>query len=165
MSFCASTHRRQPGCSGARVPEMPRSQSPRARVQDTDTPHTIPVRLLEASGGHSRLVGYCTQQCVLVSLVGVGGAEGLEARWQFLALLYSGRTFTEDVSYSFRVPAEAHTVAGQSRPALQVRGPCSPGFTGRGSGSPPPFFPRQCQGTVCLFVPLGRGRRQLLHGC
>lgn len=49
------------------MPEMPRAGVPGPGYR-TLTPHTIPVRLLEANGGHSQLVGYCTQQCVLVSL-------------------------------------------------------------------------------------------------
>lgn len=48
------------------MPEMPRARVPGPGCR-TVMPHAIPVGSLEASGGHSRLVGYCTQQCVLVS--------------------------------------------------------------------------------------------------
>lgn len=73
--------------------------------------------------------------------------------------------FTEDVNTAFEFLLKLTPLLDKADQRCKYEAPCSPGFTGRSSGSPPPFFPRQCQGTVCLFVPLGRGRRQLLHGC
>ena len=82
--------------------------------------------------------------------------SGLTLLWQ---------DFTEDVNTAFEFLLKLTPLLDKADQRCKYEAPCSPGLTGRSSGSPLALCARQYQGTVCLSTPLGRGRRQPLHSC
>lgn len=75
--------------------------------------------------------------------------SGLTLLWQ---------DFTEDVNTAFEFLLKLTPLLDKADQRCKYEAPCSPGLTGRSSGSPLALCARQYQGTVCLSTPLGRGR-------
>lgn len=80
----------------------------------------------------------------------VGGAEGLEARWQFL-FLYSGRTL---LRMSIQLPKEflLKPLLDKASQRAEVRGPLLHLALQEGSWLSPPFFP-SVPGGLCVRSP------------
>lgn len=113
-------------------------------------PHAVPVQSLEASSGHGRPVGCCTQQGVIVSLhhgPRVGGGPGSQ-----IAVSVSLQDFTEDVSSAFEFLLKLTPLLDKADQRCKYEVPCSPRCTGRSSGSSPALCARSALGTGSMFL-------------